>query len=140
MLCVCYLSAWSCGTKGVNLHLGKSYFCHFCYWDVYSIAFFHPYSLSCLFLKRKKKSQNRNILYSMHWYFNQSHFLLFLSLWLVNSEKEVQFECSDDGEDLYRQIFFPPVNRSHLEIKQLHLVLLTFFEELQDLKVQPCEF
>lgn len=25
---------------------------------------------------------------------------LFLSLWLVNSEKEVQFECSDDGEDL----------------------------------------
>lgn len=55
MLCVCYLSAWSCGTKGVNLHLGKSYFCHFCYWDVYSIAFFHPYSLSCLFLKRKKK-------------------------------------------------------------------------------------
>lgn len=27
-------------------------------------------------------------------------FFLFLSLWLVNPEKEVQFECSDDGEDL----------------------------------------
>lgn len=82
------------------------------------------------------------MLYSMHWYFksNQSHFLLFLSLWLVNSEKEVQFECSDDGEDLYRQIVFPPVKHSHLEIKQLHLVLLTYCERLQDFKAQPCEF
>lgn len=55
----------------------------------------------------------------MHWYFksNQSHFLLFLSLWLVNSEKEVQFECSNDGEDLYLTDFssgetFTPRNQT----------------------------
>lgn len=58
MLYVCCSSAWSGGAKGVNLHLGKSYFCHFCYWDaMYSIAFFHPYNLSCLFHKRKKKAK-----------------------------------------------------------------------------------
>lgn len=111
--CGCCLSAWLCGAKGVNVPLGKSGF-------VISVAeitvcMLHsvfpplPSAQAVFFFKKgKKKGQSRNILYSMHCYFksNQSRFLLFLSLWLVNSEKEVQFECSDDGEDLYRQIFF----------------------------------
>lgn len=110
----------------------------------YSVAFFPPLptAVAVFFLFKKKKSQKRNILYSMHWYCksNQSRFLLFLSLWLVNSEKEVQFECSDDGEDLYRQIFFPPVKRSHLEIKQLHLALLTYCENCKTWKYNLVNF
>jgi hypothetical protein len=47
-------------------------------------------------------------------------FFLFLSLWLVNSEKEVQFECSDDGEDLCLPDFSSYKNL-HLGIRQLYL-------------------
>lgn len=59
----------------------------------------------------------------MLWYFKNStgHILfLFLSLWLVNSEKEVQFECSDDGEDLYLPDFSSCEN-SYLGIEQSYL-------------------
>lgn len=130
LLLVCMVM-WSKGSKCTS---GEVCFCRCCYWDAgieILCSVFPPLPTAvAVLIKKKKKSQKRNILYSMNWYCksNQSRFLLFLSLWLVNSEKEVQFECSDDGEDLYRQIFFffPPVKRSHLGIKQLHLVLLTY--------------
>lgn len=142
LLLVCMVM-WRKGSKCTS---GKVCFCRFCYWDaVIEIlcSIFPPLPTAvAVFFSLKKKSQKRNILYSMHWYCksNQSRFLLFLSLWLVNSEKEVQFECSDDGEDLYRQIFFPPVKRSHLEIKQLHLALLTYCENCKTLKYNLVNF
>lgn len=115
-LYICFLSAWSCGAKGVNLHRGKSILVISFIVTIFSIAFFH-FFLQLKFFPIKKRK--KYILYSMHWYFksNQSHFLLFLSLWLVNSEKEVQFECSDDGEDLYLTDFsygetFTPRNQT----------------------------
>lgn len=57
---------------------------------------------------------------------------LFLSLWLVNSEKEVQFQCSDDGEDLCLPDF-PTGKNTHLEMKQSHL------PELMEVKKKKCK-
>lgn len=136
---------WSKGSKCTS---GEVCFCHCCYWDagieiLCSIFPPLPTAVAVLFfLKKKKKSQKRNILYSINWYCKsiQSRFLLFLSLWLVNSEKEVQFECSDDGEDLYRQIFFSSCEAFTLRNQTVAFSFVNILWELQDFQVQPCEF
>lgn len=55
-------------------------------------------------------------------------FPLFLSLWLVNSEKEVQFECSDDGENLCLPDF-SYLENAHLEVKESHIPELVGIEK-----------
>lgn len=55
-------------------------------------------------------------------------FPLFLSLGLVNSEKEVQFECSDDGENLCLPDF-PYLENAHLDVKESHIPELVGVEK-----------
>lgn len=55
-------------------------------------------------------------------------FPLFLSLGLVNSEKEVQFECSDDGENLCLPDF-SYLENAHSDVKESHIPELVGVEK-----------
>lgn len=100
--------------------------------QLFSLASWYKSTIS-LHPTYKHLFKNKMTMYSMLWCFKIQQVLffcfyfcfcffpfpLFLSLWLVNSEKEVQFECSDDGENLCLPDF-SYLENAHLEVKASH--------------------